>query len=276
MDILEALKLTIPLIQKALNIDAQICLVDREKTIGVWPAKTFRMDIPIGTPLDINHPGDDMVIKAIETGEGSSGNLPEFIYGVPTNGILTPVKQNGQVVGVISAAVSIKRNAQINEHMESISQELGLANAAVQEIETNAEGIVEQLEKVQELTRDMEDLLQKTQEVVTGIQSASRKSNMLALNAAIEAARAGEAGRGFTIVAKEMGSLAKGNGESATRITEQIGHIVDAIKVMTEQYEGIMAAATGQVAETEEILSSVAQVAEKASVLEELSKAGME
>lgn len=276
MDILEALKVTIPIVQKALNIDAQLCLTDREKTIGVWPGKTFKMDIPIGTPLDINHPGDDMMLLAIETGEGSSGNLPEFIYGVPTNGILTPIKQNGEVVGVLSAAVSIKRNAQINAHMETISQELTLANDAVLEIAQNAEKIVEQLEAVQELTQGMEELLQKTQAVVSGIQSASKKSNMLALNAAIEAARAGEAGRGFTIVAKEMGSLAKGNGESATHITEQISQIVAAIKEITDRYEGIMSAATGQVAETEEISSSVSEVAMKAAELEELSKAGME
>ena len=43
--------------------------------------------------------------------------------------------------------------------------------------------------------------------MVQDLTKVSRKQNILALNASIEAARAGEAGRGFNIVAGEMGKL---------------------------------------------------------------------
>ncbi|WP_145530930.1 methyl-accepting chemotaxis protein [Yersinia kristensenii] len=63
---------------------------------------------------------------------------------------------------------------------------------------------------------------QEIAEIITLIESVAFQTNILALNAAIEAAHAGEHGRGFSVVAREVGMLAHQSGHSALNIKRLI------------------------------------------------------
>jgi len=74
--------------------------------------------------------------------------------------------------------------------------------------------------------------------IISGI---AAKTNLLALNATIEAARAGEAGRGFSVVASEVKTLANQTSVATQEISQQVAEIQSATRNAVDAVAGIAA-----------------------------------
>jgi methyl-accepting chemotaxis protein len=75
--------------------------------------------------------------------------------------------------------------------------------------------------------------------IVGVIQTIAEQTNLLALNATIEAARAGEAGRGFSVVAAEVKSLAMQTGRSTDQIAAKVAEIQSTTLEVVSSLSGI-------------------------------------
>lgn len=269
---LDALMVSLPLVKEIFRLDSQICLCDRTKTIGVWYANTFHMNVVVGEIIDGNKPGHDMLLKAMETGIGNSGILPEFVYGVAVDGIITPVFEDGKVVGVISAAVSIKERLEVEHATENLNRNLASSQVITSEIAKGSLDLAEKLDKVRSFSLKIEELAKGTSSIVKGIQGNSRKSNILAINASIEAARAGEKGRGFSIVASEMGDLAKVSEESTRSISSYLEDIFSKLNAIISEINYVADISTTQAAALKEISSTLENISLDANKLESIAK----
>jgi methyl-accepting chemotaxis protein len=110
-------------------------------------------------------------------------------------------------------------------HIESMSDEIGVAAGAVAELA---------------------DQVASIDQVLAVIRGISEQTNLLALNAAIEAARAGDMGRGFAVVADEVRTLARRTQSSTDEIQQMIGSLKQgAHNAVSSMHSGQAATGTG-------------------------------
>jgi methyl-accepting chemotaxis protein len=141
------------------------------------------------------------------------------------------------------------------EAARAMAQEVTHAIAEISEQMRRGSGLGREAAQRAGASRATIDALAKATDqigdIVSVINQIASQTNLLALNATIEAARAGEAGRGFSVVAAEVKTLATQTGKS----TDQIGAKVTEIQSTTRE----VVASLTSVAETIDQLSGVTE-----------------
>jgi len=122
----------------------------------------------------------------------------------------------------------------VAEHFGTISDNgVGVISQAIQSMSEIANTVREASAAVSALGNQSEQISQ----IVNVIREIADQTNLLALNAAIEAARAGEAGRGFAVVADEVGKLAERTTHSTQEISGMVGRIQDGARNAVQRME---------------------------------------
>lgn len=85
--------------------------------------------------------------------------------------------------------------------------------------------IEEQQEMVEKMISDLAAIPEKIGDLVNGITYVARQTKMVSINATIEAARVGDLGRGFQVVAEEVGLLSDRSTEAANQVHAAIAEV---------------------------------------------------
>ncbi len=167
------------------------------------------MDLTLETNADVIEQINASMGAAVDNISGSAGSTARIASEVSkahenlTSTIIEVSDESGRIMEDIRSCES---------ELTSIS---GLSSSAI----STAEGMKSDIGGLIETVRNMT-------EAIAAINSISAQTNLLALNASIEAARAGDAGRGFSVVAEEIRSLA----EEAKSLTGRMGTFVAEIQ----------------------------------------------
>ncbi|MBW5817689.1 Tar ligand binding domain-containing protein [Yersinia kristensenii] len=191
----------------------------------------------------------------------------------------------------LSLATTTLNMHQLTERVKQNSLSADQANHLAIEAKNIASQGGDMMSSVVSSMADISAGSQEIAEIITLIESVAFQTNILALNAAIEAAHAGEHGRGFSVVAREVGMLAHQSGHSALNIKRLIDNsstyisagaglvgrsgdnlhaIIDAVIKVTDLMAEISAASHEQSKGIEDITARVGMINEVTKLNAEL------
>ena len=165
--------------------------------------------------------------------------------------------------------------ASVSEQVRLTADNASKANMRSLEAEKNVETCNQQMQSMINAMSDIKAGSAKIGDIIKNIEDIAEQTNLLSLNAAIEAARAGEAGRGFSVVAEEVRSLAEESAIAAKNTAKLIIKSIETVENGTSIVNETAESLTQVVNNPTEITSIISEIAdaarEQAAAIEQIN-----
>ncbi|MDD6035966.1 MAG: methyl-accepting chemotaxis protein [Lachnospiraceae bacterium] len=266
--VLQAVVKVAPYIPMFIDEPVSVAITNKTGFVYNQPCKEIPLACELGKPF----PEGSTPVMVIESGNRIVREVPAKVYGVPFMSYAIPLKEGGVVEGCLMIAKSIETIKSVKDAIIALSEQIGQVMNAVNEI---TDGVTLASENNQMIFGRMKSLLEETKrmnEILAVINKFSNSTKILGLNASIEAARAGAAGRGFSVVAKEIERLSGNTTESAQKIGDMVGGIETQVNEISEKSKDTTDAFSQQAASLEEIAATIENLNENVKVIESYIK----
>lgn len=167
-----------------------------------------------------------------------------------------------------TALLANEKASQVADSSQNVAHYAETGRTSVEETVTAFERIQAQMGVVAEAINRLSDQTQAVGEIITTVNDLAEQSNLLSVNASIEAAKAGDQGKGFTVVAQEVKSLAEQSKQAVAQVRTILSEIQKASNMAVqaaEQGHKAIAAGRQQIEQTGEGTLSLADAANEAA-----------
>lgn len=148
---------------------------------------------------------------------------------------------NDAVIQIYDVIEMISNNANAGRNSSNvIMDKASEIHSKASEEQKNARAQAQQIADIVNEKIERSKAVQEINLLTANIINITEQTNLLALNASIEAARAGDAGRGFAIVADEIGKLATDSAQTATQIQKVSTEVIAAVNELAEKAEQML------------------------------------
>jgi hypothetical protein len=218
-------------------------------------------------------PEGDAIYEAVKTGKTQMCSVPKEAFGIPFKAKSVPIKdEKGNVVGGLGIGVSLENQeklSRMSHYFALTSEEIA---ASTEELSSSAQDLANLMESLYTSQKEMSKQVNKTENILSFINSIARSSMILGLNAGIEAARAGEHSRGFGVVAQEIRKLAENSTKSVDEIRDLLILLRKKVDYIAETVQKVREIANQQSASSQEIASAINHLASAAEDIEKLAE----
>lgn len=258
----------VPLLYDFFDEDISIAVGDTEKYLYNTGVGTMDIKYELGSPI----PQTGSARNTLNTGKPCSAQIPATVYGFPFKAYSVPIRENGKVVGVLCLAKSLAKGDQLSKTASNLSRNMDEMMGVVSDMANSVQELVDVIGTANEMMESTVKTAESTTEILSFISSISNKTKLLGLNASIEAARAGEAGRGFSVVASEIGKMSLSTTESVQKISDILGNLVAANKEVQEKLSTANTSFTEQAAAIQQIVASLSELQDTTAALSALAQ----
>jgi methyl-accepting chemotaxis protein len=167
-----------------------------------------------------------------------------------------------------TAILAHEKASQVAGSSQNLADVVEAGRATVEETIAGFDRIGMQMSVMTETINRLNEQIAAVGDIITTVNDIAEQSNLLSVNASIEAAKAGDQGKGFTVVAQEVKTLAEQSKQAVAQVRTILSEIQKASKLAVQAAEqGQETVATGrqQSLESGESVHAISKTANEAA-----------